>query len=878
MEHSGTPLISIIALGFGLSYLLGMAAHKLKLSPIIGYLVAGILLGPQVQFFYNADLHLAHELSEIGVILLMFGVGLHFSLKDLNAVKSVALPGAIMQTTGTIIFTLILGVMTGYGIFESIIFGVCLSVASTVVLLRSLEQLNLLETPSGKIATGWLIVEDLVTVVILVILPSFSFINSVGGEFSITSFIYDLFLTGVKLALFVAVMFYIGRKLIPEAISRSAATGSRELFTLSVLAISLGIAYLAVSVFDISFALGAFFAGMILHESELSHRAAEDTLPLRDAFAVLFFVAVGMLFDYHILIENIWGVLATTFIIIFVKSAIAYFLVRGMKRSHRAALTISVSLAQIGEFSFILAGLAVTYGYLQDWQRDVILAGAIISIVINPFLFRLMEKVLLKLDKKQEKQAKAAKALAAASAKGDIKVKPVAEPAVAGASARVAAQATAQSVVRASSSAVEAGATPGTASASEAQAEATPTRVSPTRVQVEPVLVGATTAMPADSQVLATSTVEEAAQVAESVTREAEEAVAVYAEQEMLDVAATEVTDDAEEHRELEVNKPTKRLEQEDIDEIIESDEKFTNVTTDLEDHYVVVGYGMIGKLITAHLRNHGVEVVVLTSNINELYDLNYDGVPNVFGEFKSLEFYEKCNICCSRGLIFSFDKPYEIGFAIDKIFKRYPEKFEDEEFEVCAMATHEDERQFLLNHHVRRVLSVREITAKYLVSHLLNPEFAQSLEGMLFSPSEKVRQVIMKARSEQAVKAGMATRLVLDDLPAESEASATPAETPAETPVAADAEVSATSDDTTAAEATTEATTAEAELANPVATVEAEKDTVAEVAQAAITSEVPTDTQANAAEQEVASAEAGDSVADAEANAAEQPDSTTKA
>lgn len=771
MEHSGTPLISIIALGFGLSYLFGMVAHKLKLSPIIGYLVAGIILGPQVHFFYNADLHLAHELSEIGVILLMFGVGLHFSLKDLNAVKNVAVPGAIMQTMGTIIFTLILGVLTGFGIFESIIFGVCLSVASTVVLLRSLEQLNLLETPSGKIATGWLIVEDLVTVVILVILPSFSFINSVEGGFSITAFLYDLLITGVKLALFVAVMFYIGRKLIPEAISRSAATGSRELFTLSVLAISLGIAYLAVSVFDISFALGAFFAGMILHESELSHRAAEDTLPLRDAFAVLFFVAVGMLFDYHILVENIWGVLATTFIIIFVKSAIAYFLVRGMKRSHRAALTISVSLAQIGEFSFILAGLAVTYGYLQDWQRDVILAGAIISIVINPFLFRLMEKVLQKLDKKQEKQAKAAKALAAASAQSDRPAKPVLD---------VAGENNATPVVVATTSSNEQAVVNAVSVvASEVNALSAITETAPVsevapQVTSEPVLVSASMAIPADSQVLATSQVVQASQVAETVAPEADsETLEIVQAAALEDSHLVEGDEFAEEHREVEVNKPTKRLDQEDIDEIIESDEKFTNVTTDLEDHYVVVGYGAIGKLITAHLRNHGVEVVVLTCNINELYDLNYDGVPNVFGEFKSLEFYEKCNLECSRGLIFSFDKPYEIGYAIDKIFKRYPEKFADEEFEVCAMATHEDERQFLLNHHVRRVLSVREITAKYLVSHLLNPEFAQSLEGMLFTPSEKVRQVIMKARAEQAVKAGMATRLVFDEMPSEAQAGA---------------------------------------------------------------------------------------------------------
>ncbi|MFC6276754.1 cation:proton antiporter domain-containing protein [Psittacicella hinzii] len=395
--HHDTPLISIIAIGFMLSYIFGMIANRLKLSPIIGYLFAGILLGPNVSFVYNADLELANQISEVGVMLLMFGVGLHFSVKDLNEVKSIAVPGAIAQVVGTIAVTTLIGHLMGHSWFNSAIFGLCLSVASTVVLLRALEDNSITQTPRGKIAVGWLIVEDLMTVVVLVVLPTMQFMTN-GTEMNLAQFGMDMFWTAVKFAAFVFVMFFFGGKLIPMAISRSAATGSSELFTLATLAIALGIAYIAVEVFNVSYALGAFFAGMILNGSELSHRAADNTLPLRDAFAVLFFVSVGMLFNYNVILTNPLGVIYTAVIILLVKSAIAYALIRIMGKSNRTALTISVSLAQIGEFSFILAGLAVGYGYLDSGQKDLILAGAIISIILNPFLFVGMEKFLQRFD------------------------------------------------------------------------------------------------------------------------------------------------------------------------------------------------------------------------------------------------------------------------------------------------------------------------------------------------------------------------------------------------------------------------------------------------------------------------------------------------
>ncbi|MEX6211953.1 YbaL family putative K(+) efflux transporter [Providencia huaxiensis] len=391
MEHS-TPLITTIVGGLALAYVLGMIAQRLKISPLVGYLAAGVLAGPFTPGFV-ADAALAPELAEIGVILLMFGVGLHFSLKDLLAVKSIAIPGAIAQIAVATLLGLGLSLLFGWGIFTGIVFGLCLSTASTVVLLRALEERQLIESQRGQIAIGWLIVEDLAMVLTLILLPAAAAIMNTDDA-SFSELALGLAWTIGKVVLFIFIMIVIGRKVIPWILSRTASTGSRELFTLAVLALALGIAYAAVAIFDASFALGAFFAGMVLNESELSHRAAQDTLPLRDAFAVLFFVSVGMLFDPVVLIEQPLGILGVLAIIIIGKSAAALALVRMFGHSRRTALTISVSLAQIGEFAFILAGMGLTLGVMDKDAQNLVLAGAIVSIMLNPVLFTLLDKYL----------------------------------------------------------------------------------------------------------------------------------------------------------------------------------------------------------------------------------------------------------------------------------------------------------------------------------------------------------------------------------------------------------------------------------------------------------------------------------------------------
>ncbi|HDN2510452.1 MULTISPECIES: YbaL family putative K(+) efflux transporter [Providencia] len=391
MEHS-TPLITTIVGGLALAYLLGMIAQRLKISPLVGYLAAGVLAGPFTPGFV-ADAALAPELAEIGVILLMFGVGLHFSLKDLLAVKAIAIPGAIAQIAVATLLGLGLSMLFGWGIFTGIVFGLCLSTASTVVLLRALEERQLIESQRGQIAIGWLIVEDLAMVLTLVLLPAAAAIMNTDDA-SFSELALGLAWTIGKVVLFIFIMIVVGRKVIPWILSRTASTGSRELFTLAVLALALGIAYAAVAIFDASFALGAFFAGMVLNESELSHRAAQDTLPLRDAFAVLFFVSVGMLFDPMVLIQQPLGILAVLAIIIIGKSAAALVLVRMFGHSRRTALTISVSLAQIGEFAFILAGMGLTLGVMDKDAQNLVLAGAIVSIMLNPVLFSLLDKYL----------------------------------------------------------------------------------------------------------------------------------------------------------------------------------------------------------------------------------------------------------------------------------------------------------------------------------------------------------------------------------------------------------------------------------------------------------------------------------------------------
>lgn len=398
--HHTTPLITTIVGALVLAFLLGMLAHRLRISPLVGYLLAGVLAGPFTPGFV-ADTNLAPELAELGVILLMFGVGLHFSMKDLMSVKSIAIPGAIAQIAVATLLGMGLSWTLGWSWMTGLVFGLCLSTASTVVLLRALEERQLIDSQRGQIAIGWLIVEDLVMVLTLVLLPAIAGMMEQGNA-SAGLLAWDLLWTIGKVAAFMVLMMVVGRRAVPWILARSAATGSRELFTLAVLALALGIAFGAVEFFDVSFALGAFFAGMVLNESELSHRAARDTLPLRDAFAVLFFVSVGMLFDPSILVTQPLAVLGALVIIVVGKSVAAWMLVSLLGHSRRTALTISVSLAQIGEFAFILAGLGISLGLLNDEGRNLVLAAAILSIMLNPILFTLLERFLAKTETMEE--------------------------------------------------------------------------------------------------------------------------------------------------------------------------------------------------------------------------------------------------------------------------------------------------------------------------------------------------------------------------------------------------------------------------------------------------------------------------------------------
>ena len=393
MPHH-TPLIAAIATGFVLAFIFGALANRLRLSPLVGYLLAGVMVGPFTPGFV-ADKDLSHELSEIGVILLMFGVGLHFSLKDLLAVKNIAIPGALVQIIAATVLGMGMTWWLGWHWGAGLIFGLALSVASTVVLLRALEERQLIDSRRGKIAVGWLIVEDLVMVLALVLIPALAGLlsaepNAGSGEQDI---LWPLLLTLGKVAAFIALMITLGGRLIPWLLERSAGSGSRELFTLAVLAIAMGVSYGSAVLFGVSFALGAFFAGMILNSSQYNHQAADDSRPLRDAFAVLFFVAVGMLFNPSILLDEPLLVLATVLIIVLGKGLAALLIVLAFRKPLSTALTIAVSLAQIGEFSFILASLGVSLELMPEVGRDLILAGAIIAILLNPMLFSLLDRL-----------------------------------------------------------------------------------------------------------------------------------------------------------------------------------------------------------------------------------------------------------------------------------------------------------------------------------------------------------------------------------------------------------------------------------------------------------------------------------------------------
>ena len=379
------PLISTIAVGFSAAFVCGLIAMKLRLSPIVGYLVAGIIIGPYSPG-YVADIQIAEQLSEIGILLLMFGVGLHFSMRDLMAVKHIAVPGAICQIAVACGLGVLLSKFWGWEFASGMMLGLALSVASTVVLLRALEEQNLLESNDAKIAIGWLIVEDLVMVMALVLIPTLAG----NGEAASGGLPWrELLFSVLKIAAFVAIMLIGGKRLLPWLLHTVAKTGSRELFTLCVFAVAMGVAFAASQFFGISFALGAFLAGMMIRESNLGDEAAEKALPLQDAFAVLFFVAVGMLFNPQILADQPLKVLAVCGIIIVGKSLAASIIMLLFGYPLRSALVVSSGLAQIGEFSFILAGLGVAQGLLDEEARNLVLAGALISIALNPILFML---------------------------------------------------------------------------------------------------------------------------------------------------------------------------------------------------------------------------------------------------------------------------------------------------------------------------------------------------------------------------------------------------------------------------------------------------------------------------------------------------------
>jgi len=389
-ELHETSLIALLAIGFVLALLFGLLANMLRISPLVGYLLAGIAVGPFTPGFVG-DSGLASQLAEIGVILLMFGVGLHFSIKDLLAVRTIALPGAVAQIATATVIGYGMARLLGWSPGAGLVFGLSLSVASTVVLLRALEERNALQSSEGKIAVGWLIVEDLAMVLALVLLPALA--SSLGGESNLAAGAasqnvwLEVLKTLAKVALFVVLALVVGTRVVPWLLMRVTRTGTRELFTLCVLAIALGIAYGSSAAFDVSFALGAFFAGVILSESELSHQAGNDSLPLKDAFAVLFFVSVGMLFDPSVLLREPLAVLAVLAIIMVGKSVAAFVIVLAFRHPVGTALTVSASLAQIGEFSFILVGLGIHHKLLPADGRDLILAGAILSIALNPITF-----------------------------------------------------------------------------------------------------------------------------------------------------------------------------------------------------------------------------------------------------------------------------------------------------------------------------------------------------------------------------------------------------------------------------------------------------------------------------------------------------------
>jgi monovalent cation:H+ antiporter-2, CPA2 family len=392
MPHDN-PLIALLVIGLGLAFVLGTLAHRLKVSPLVGYLLAGVLVGPFTPGF-DADQALALQLAEVGVILLMFGVGLHFSIKDLLSVRAIALPAAVLQMGVSVLVGMGFGWLVGLSTGGGLALGLALSIASTVVLTRGFQERRMEDSEAGRIAVGWLVIQDLITVLVLVLLPILASLLQDGGAAhpTLPQLLLLIGETIAKVVAFIALMLLVGRRVIPFVLHYVAHTGSRELFRLSVLAIALGVAFCAADLFGVSFALGAFVAGMVMSESQLSLRAAEETLPLRDAFAVLFFISVGMLLDPEVLVHQPLQLIGLLLIILVVTPGVAFLLLRAMGRSWVTSITIAIGLAQIGEFSFILAALALDLHLFGQNVRDLVLGASILSIIINPLLFRLMKR------------------------------------------------------------------------------------------------------------------------------------------------------------------------------------------------------------------------------------------------------------------------------------------------------------------------------------------------------------------------------------------------------------------------------------------------------------------------------------------------------
>jgi K+:H+ antiporter len=397
MAHDSSPLIAIVVIGLVLAFVLGTLAQRLRISPLVGYLLAGVAVGPFTPGFV-ADRSLAGQLAELGVILLMFGVGLHFSFRDLLSVRRIVLPGATVQIAVAALLGFGVAMLMGWSPGVALVFGLCLSIASTVVLLRTMQERRLVDSERGRIAIGWLVFQDLFTVIVLVLLPPLAglikgdvALGAGGLELGVLA--ATLGITVAKVGAFILIMFVVGRRLIPAILHYIAHTGSRELFRLAVLAVALGVAFSAAEFFGVSFALGAFVAGMVLSESELSQRAAEESLPLRDAFAVLFFISVGMLFDPAVLLREPLPLFGALVVVMLGGAGTTFLMMRALGYPLGAALILGAGLAQIGEFSFILVDLGINLGILPDRARDLILGTSILTILANPVLFAVLDRL-----------------------------------------------------------------------------------------------------------------------------------------------------------------------------------------------------------------------------------------------------------------------------------------------------------------------------------------------------------------------------------------------------------------------------------------------------------------------------------------------------